>query len=70
MAGPLEQHGVPYLLLSSAQTIPLDVPLAETEGVAPGNPKDPFEREVEEVLNLPVEGFNENALTGPPTPSK
>jgi len=32
--------GVQYLLLSSAQRIPLLAPFDETEGVAPGNPNE------------------------------
>jgi hypothetical protein len=50
--------------------MPLVVPFAETAGVGPGNPNPPREREVGEVLNLLVEAFSANALTGPPAPAK
>jgi hypothetical protein len=49
---------VQYLLLSIAQTMPLADPFDETEGVAPGKPKEPDVDVAEPGLNVPVDVLN------------
>jgi hypothetical protein len=44
--------------LSNAHTIPFALPVAETEGVLPGNPKVPGDADVALVLNFAVVVFS------------
>src|SRR5271168_997148 len=60
---------VQYWLLFSTHTMPLAVPCAETEGVAPGNPNVPADCDVCEILNWPVDVLNANDFKWPPAPA-
>src|SRR5882672_9863378 len=63
-AGPqLVAWPVQYVFVLSAHTIPLVVPLAEREGVAPGKLYVSPEWEPAGVVNFPVVGLNVNACS-------